>query len=199
MLWVCNRVFIAMTWIFIFRECVIFLCDFHFVIQLRFVETIIILLVIHVNINNQFTYDNYYNYHMHNDVPPFIFVFCLKKRAMCVVLVALSVVLIQNELNKFGTPYITNSICRWWSRTFRLFFFALLLDFFFGWANPSDNIQIKSLLCVNSARRFFFLSRCLLSRRPKSMIQENKGIKTHYYFAPSFLYFRHRMLNREQR
>lgn len=69
--------------IFILRECVIFLCDFQFVIQLRFVETIIILLVIHVNINNQFTYDNYYHYHMHNDVPPFIFVFCLKKRDVC--------------------------------------------------------------------------------------------------------------------
>lgn len=126
---------------------------------------------------------------MHNDVPPFIFVFCLKKRAMCVVLVALSVVLIQNELNKFGTQYITNSICRWWSRTFRLFFFALLLDFFFGWANPSDNIQIKSLLCVNSARRFFFsraafwvVDQCLWSRR----IKELKRITiSHHHFSTS--------------
>lgn len=198
MLWVCNCVFITMTWIFIFRECVIFLCDFHFVIQLRFVETIIILLVIHVNINNQFTYDNYYNCHMHNDVPPFIFVFCLKKRAMCVVLVALSVVLIQNELNKFGTQYITNSICRWWSRTFRLFFLRCCSTF--SSVEQIQAITFKLNRCYVLTQRvaFFFLSRCLLSRRPKSMIQENKGIKTHYYFAPSFLYFRHNMLNREQ-
>lgn len=105
---VCNCV-LSVTWIL----CVIFLwfslC--HSTECFVKVETII-LLVIHVNINNQFTYNNNYTTTICNDVPPFIFVFCKNAILLyvrCVffssssVVVALSVVLIQNEVYKFST------------------------------------------------------------------------------------------------
>lgn len=118
--------------------CVIFTLSFNCVS----LKTIIILLVIHVNINNQFTYNNYYiwTYTICTMMCHHLFLFFVKTRfyfvwcvfvclfSFCVV--ALSVLLIQNELYKFSTHNlyvymcITNSICRWWSRTF---YFLLLL------------------------------------------------------------------------